>query len=245
VRKSPDLEAFWNALPNVELNDGVLQLPQGIYWLGIEENGSTLMVREVYHQLLEMADTLLHTGCKKLVVRGTPGTGKSWWLMFLLWEAARRGTTVVLQHAALHARFKFSADSVLKGHHMEGFQDELDDASVWYLVDGEAPTLIKARTFAALTPKKAHYWEYQKAMKVQSALHACLDLDELLAARKVMYSHLPEALVTELFGKWGGVARLLPAVGRRPHETACVIRRHQGNQPDHAAARRRLPGHFA
>jgi hypothetical protein len=78
-------------LRTVELQDGVLQPAAG-----------HLLAPERFHSVGsggvppalgdgQMADTLLQEGCK------------SWWLMFLLREAARRGTTVVLHmQASMH-----------------------------------------------------------------------------------------------------------------------------------------------
>jgi hypothetical protein len=96
---------------------------------------------------------------------------------------------------------------VLNGHDSTGFQHELDDASVWYLADGEAPTLVNARTFAAVSPEKKHCRQCQKAVNVAVRCMPAWTLDELLGACKAMYPHLSAALLTALFDRWGGVAR--------------------------------------
>lgn len=101
------LRNFWNALKTVEVNRDLLELPEGVYILGEKDLGSRMMMRKVYKQLLRMSEALRKNGCKKLVVRGTPGTGKSWWLAFVMRLAAQRGLTVVLQHKRLNARFLF------------------------------------------------------------------------------------------------------------------------------------------
>jgi hypothetical protein len=173
----------------------------------MQENGSMIIVRKVYQQLLEMADALLQRGCTKLVVRGTPGVGKSCWLLFLLWIAARHGTTTVLQHAGLKTRFMFSPDGVLERDQFAGFKDCLRDAHVWYLVDGRgAPNSHHGAHLCC--SRKEHYSTYRKANKrVAVRCMPAWTLDKLLAARRHIYPHLPEALVTGMFGKWGGEAR--------------------------------------
>ena len=95
---SAALNAFWQALATAEFKGDLLELPEGVYFLGLQPYGSRMMRRDVHRQLMDIADDLAEQGCTRLVVPGTPGVGKSWWLFFLLWEAARRHITVVLQH---------------------------------------------------------------------------------------------------------------------------------------------------
>ena len=104
------VKAFWQALATVELDGDLLQLPDGVYFLRQMEYGSRMMWRDVYGQLMDIAEDLLAGGCKRMVVRGMPGIGKSWWLFLLLREAARRGITVVLQHFCMKRRFCFSGE---------------------------------------------------------------------------------------------------------------------------------------
>lgn len=107
IPASKALHDFWNALTTVEMKGDLLEFPEGIYVLGMRDLGSRIMMRKVYEQLLEIAEDLHKDGCNKLIVTGTPGTGKSWWLIFVLRQAAQRGLTVVLQHKGLNARFLF------------------------------------------------------------------------------------------------------------------------------------------
>ena len=201
--------SFWRALATVEMDGDLLQLPDGVYFLGLKRYGSRMMRREVHVQLLDITEELHAAGCESLVVRGTPGIGKSWWLFLLLREAARRGITVVLQHCRRNKRYLFSGETVLRSNNVLGdFEDELDDPATWYLVDGMAPEEVAARTFAAVSPDRRHYWEYKKAgggqteENVQVRFMPVWRLDELLRARELVFSHLPEQLVRDLYARY-------------------------------------------
>ena len=75
---SAAMKAFWRALATVDFDGDLLQLPAGVYFLGLSRYGSRMMRREVHGQLMNIADDLLAKGCNALVVLGTPGSGKSW-----------------------------------------------------------------------------------------------------------------------------------------------------------------------
>ena len=207
------MKAFWQALATAEFKGDLLELPEGVYFLGLCPYGSRMMRREVHWQLMDIADELAERGCTSLVVPGTPGVGKSWWLFFVLWEAAHRGVTVVLQHHCQDSRFLFSGGTVLQGSLQDDFRGALSDPATWYLVDGMAPTEVAARTFAAVSPDYEQYWDYLKAgggvteANVAVRFMPVWRLDELLRARELVFPHLPQQLVKQLYAKWGGVPR--------------------------------------
>lgn len=60
------------------------------------------------------------------------------------------------------------------------FQRQLNDKATWYLADGCKPTLELARTFVAVSPAKALYYEYSKnpgtPLHCAGALKCCAQL---------------------------------------------------------------------
>ena len=84
---------------------------------------------------------------------------------------------------------------------------ELDSKQTLYLVDGEQPTLARAWTIAAVSPLREHYWSYHKEPGTRVLFMPVWSEEELLEARRLVYPHLEEELVKQLYEKWGGSAR--------------------------------------
>ena len=83
-----DMQRFWEGLPNARLQDNELSMPEGVFWLGDPRLGSRLYVRpEVYYALF---DQIIASKCGQgggpFVVSGTPGIGKSFFLLYALWR---------------------------------------------------------------------------------------------------------------------------------------------------------------
>ena len=174
--------------------------------MGDSNHGSKIFYRQHYAALWQQAVSFQQEGSQGLVIRGTPGIGKSRWLYVVLWEAAQRGWTVVLQHALRKSRFLFKGSTVQVGDSTNAFQEELQARETLYLVDGESPTLVAAWTIAVSFDTK-HYWAYHKEPRVEIRYMPVWSEGELLDAQKSMYPHLEEELVKALYQKWGGSAR--------------------------------------
>ena len=80
---------FWEALPSVVLEGDVLRLPEGVFFLGDKSLGGALYVRErVYAPLLEEIKRPRRDGSgggPHVLLTGTPGVGKSRFLLYVLW----------------------------------------------------------------------------------------------------------------------------------------------------------------
>jgi hypothetical protein len=70
-----ELQAFWKELPNAKLmhGDKVLQLAANTSFLGNEDFGQQMMVRECYVRLWETLEEDFRAGAKGRVIVGTPG----------------------------------------------------------------------------------------------------------------------------------------------------------------------------
>ncbi len=201
-------QAFWRALPYARIDKGTncLVLPAGVYFMGYPPDGSKLLYRKHYAALWQQANSYKQAGFGGFMVSGTPGIGKSWWLYVVLWEAAQRGWTVVLQHALCKSRFLFKGSTVQVGDSTNAFQEELQARETLYLVDGESPTLVAAWTIAVSFDTK-HYWAYHKEPRVEIRYMPVWSEEELLDAQRNVYTHLNGELVKKLYQKWGGSAR--------------------------------------
>ena len=103
---------FWKALREVneEVGDSgaeVLRLPDGVFWGGDEEMGSTLVVRQCYKDLFRI---ITSSRRKRFVVTGTPGIGKSFFALYWLWRVANvKGGSAIYETGRFRCRL-FCAD---------------------------------------------------------------------------------------------------------------------------------------
>ena len=65
-----------------------MNAPGDTLFLGEDELGSTMYVRECYMALYEKLEELKKKGFAHAVISGNPGLGKSWFALYML---ARRG----------------------------------------------------------------------------------------------------------------------------------------------------------
>jgi hypothetical protein len=117
---------FWSEIEEV---NGTLQLPDGVYWMGHEEQGSTLFVRECYKELWNMIQELVQSKVRRIVIIGIPGIGKTCFLKYLLYFLKKQGATVVLEN--LNRCYLLTKERALFGS-IKGCYDELDDPNTWF-----------------------------------------------------------------------------------------------------------------
>ena len=81
--------AFWEALLKAVLAGNALRLPEGTFFMGKKAMGSALFVRpRVHRQLFEEMKRQVGNGNPRMVLTGTAGTGKTFFLPYLLWALA-------------------------------------------------------------------------------------------------------------------------------------------------------------
>lgn len=85
-----------------------------------------------------------------MTVTGSPGVGKSVWLLYLMWVLAREEKTVVFQHDA-GTRYLLTPGRALRGDGV-AFYDELSNMEAYDLVDGRTPSYASARTILSCPP---------------------------------------------------------------------------------------------
>ncbi|KAK9907683.1 hypothetical protein WJX75_008057 [Coccomyxa subellipsoidea] len=175
------LTKFWEALPssNYDSATRLLQLPDGTYFLAEPMHGNVVYVREAYDTLTDLAlgltppnltvlpgrlaPGLLAPGaaCNLLLVMGTPGTGIIVWQFVLLKHLADRQFTVVVDWERRTDRILFTRDGAYTGS-KSAFEDELRDASTYFLVDSQIPEEAQAITIETSSPRHEKIWEFRK-----------------------------------------------------------------------------------
>jgi hypothetical protein len=125
---TPALQAFWRSLPHATREGHLLVLADGTKWLGTESKG-TMYVRTHYEQLWDQCKALIADGTRRILVTGNPGIGKSWFGLYILYQLALSGTTVVWQRSRWGTRYLFKVDTVAVGG-LHDFGRELEGPSV-------------------------------------------------------------------------------------------------------------------
>jgi len=200
----------------VEQTFNYFSMPENMALLGlVEMYGTVLLIRPHYPSLFEEWVAAAGRQRKECLV-GTPGTGKSFFLLYVLCRLGmeRFEHPIVFQNID-GKRLFFHGDEVEKGGG-DDFETYLDDPECMYLVDGAANSLprkcVKARTFLAASPNKEVYSTYEKVMRSTPIVAPVCTLHELLAIRKIDASicgSLDEVDVERAFLVTGGSARAM------------------------------------
>lgn len=167
----PGVTEFWRQLPHAELESDTRLLrfraPVPYPRLG---GLSAIYVRKCYEQLYgfvrqmpraDKPDIFTVWGHQYerpqeagdvMSVTGSPGMGKSVWILYLAWELAKDGKTVVLQSEAFQGlRFLLTKGEAIEGD-SDAFTEQLKDMEAFYLVDGLKPAQADARTIVTDPP---------------------------------------------------------------------------------------------
>jgi hypothetical protein len=74
---------------------------------------------------------LVAEGVRSIVVTGVPGVGNSYFGLYVLWQLAMRGETVIWQRSLHSERYKFQGSTVQVGG-LDSFRAELRNPSTWH-----------------------------------------------------------------------------------------------------------------
>ncbi|KAG7392847.1 hypothetical protein PHYPSEUDO_014334 [Phytophthora pseudosyringae] len=205
----------------------VLELPQGVRWLGDTSLASTeaapsrLYVRPAYQVLLLLAMAFLNHSempHHRIVITGSSGTGKTSFLNWVLRHLRRLETppAIVLDIAGFFGCIA-SDGEVTAGTRGSSFRQELAARSTVYLRDaiwtdeGEFPSdpEIRARTIAMSPP--THMAATKDSSDTRRTLMLVMPLwtiAELETCRSACYSHsVSQETFLELYHLWGGAVR--------------------------------------
>ena len=190
--------------------DNVLRLPKDVFFLGDVSRGSKLFVRQCYVELEDIIfDVVLH-GRPSVVVSGTPGTGKSIFALYLLYQLRLQNKTVILQ--SKDNWYRFSDEDGVQMWGPRGVTiSYLKDENAWFLCDPkgkEAPyQSFWGVTVVTISPDPDRLHDFDKQVGPTNLFMAMWTLDELKQCRKLIHPHVPEDDVEFAYEKVGGVAR--------------------------------------
>lgn len=163
----PGLTEFWEQLRDAEfeVDTRVLRFRVPIPLPDLKRL-RCIYVRKCYEQLAAFAHQMRrddegpgsHPIGRGMYVKGTPRIGKSVWMLYLLWDLAKKEKIVVLQYSA-RTRILFTSEGAFKGDE-RAFDDELEDMEAFYLVDGHKPDIASAKTILACDPVHGLYGKF-------------------------------------------------------------------------------------
>ena len=152
-----DLIKFWRALKNASCENETLKLSENTQFLG-KGYVSILFIRKCYHDLQKIVfdDTI-----NKLRITGNPGIGKTFFGYYLLYLLAQKDATIVYDNYHETKPIIFEGNNAYVSN-SDGIEVYLRKPTVWYIVDGKEPKDVKAKTILICSPKKDHYWNFDK-----------------------------------------------------------------------------------
>ncbi|KAJ3290888.1 hypothetical protein HK104_006471 [Borealophlyctis nickersoniae] len=192
-----------------------LTLVDGDTFDGRSDRGSIMIVRECYEQLAEIVFSTINAKWKVLLT-GTPGIGKSFFLSFICYKILQTdpAATIIFQDAE-KTRLLINGFMATRGHE-DSFEMELASTETWYLVDGCMPQGVEAKTILVTSPNPEYFKRWQKHEKVKKYLMPVWSFEELEACWSLLYRTRINAFTNAAFAfdvlrerwlKFGGVPR--------------------------------------
>jgi hypothetical protein len=217
VKPAPntDLTLFWSSLHGLQDKEGFLHFPVKPKFF--PEKLNSLYIRKAYEDLFKIICDNLNSNNEtkerihRMAITGTPGTGKSVFLFYILWRLANMETTkTVILHREkdVEAIHVFQNDGCWKTRNIDHIDEFLEDPATWYLTDAllSQPGEVPAVTILVSSPAKEYYSKFLTYLP-NSSLHylPVWSLEELKLVAE-FYSKSPE-VVEGRFDKMGGNAR--------------------------------------
>eukprot|EP00195_Chlamydomonas_chlamydogama_P008570 CAMPEP_0202890160 /NCGR_PEP_ID=MMETSP1392-20130828/660_1 /ASSEMBLY_ACC=CAM_ASM_000868 /TAXON_ID=225041 /ORGANISM="Chlamydomonas chlamydogama, Strain SAG 11-48b" /LENGTH=584 /DNA_ID=CAMNT_0049573679 /DNA_START=72 /DNA_END=1826 /DNA_ORIENTATION=+ len=202
---------FWRSLGSATLVDGFLVLHGGTFFLGAKNKPDRIMVRKCYEDFLEIIQEQMYKGVTKIVITGSPGIGKSYFLYYLLHHLKSlpdKPVVVLSGPGKTMPSLCFHGDNVYDGE-FPAFTEYLKDPNTWYLVDGHVPHFCNAKTVLAASPNQKLYRAF---LKLEGATRRTMPewtKEELDTCRLRMYGTLDQATMDDRYNKWGGRPRFV------------------------------------
>jgi hypothetical protein len=209
------LTSFWNSLHYIKNEKGFLHFPVRLNFF--PENMKSLYIRKAYEDLFQIICNNLNSENEtkerfhRMAITGTPGTGKSMFLFYILWRLANRETTkmVILRRQMNHeCIYVFRNDGCWITCNPDYIGEVLRDPTAWYLTDDlqPPPNVVKAITILVTSPVKKSYSKFLEYFYVPPLHYLPIwSLEELKLAAK---SHsMPLEEVENRFNVIGGIPR--------------------------------------
>jgi hypothetical protein len=210
-----NLTSFWNSLHYIRNEKGFLHFPVRLNFF--PENMKSLYIRKAYEDLFQIICNNLNSKNEakerfhRMAITGTPGTGKSMFLFYILWRLANMETTkMVILHRQMNHEwiYVFRNDGCWKICNPDYIGEVLRDPTAWYLTDAlePPPNVVKAITILVTSPAKKYYSKFLEYSYVLPLHYLPIwSIEELKLAAK-SHSKSPEE-VEKRFNMIGGIPR--------------------------------------
>ena len=210
MKDDHEVTKFWNFAKTFDKatlkENEVFALGQGVYFLGEVDFGSRLFVRECYLELLD----LVLSGGKNVLLRGTPGIGKTHFSFLLILRLISEGKTVVYQRRSGLDSLLFSPTEVKSATTFRVFREVVRDPATFLILDAVDTDLLPARTILVSSPQVSNFHDFEKNVDKKRDCYYMppWSLDEILVCNEQMYRRVVGSL-REGFSQAGGVPRVL------------------------------------
>lgn len=186
-----------------------MRLPDGVFWYGKPDRGSSLYVRPCYFELYDILATL-----GMAVLLGTPGIGKSTAVLYLIWrllnaDAERKPVVIIYRPQQIGDTFFVFRNGRVFRSDAAGLKHQPNTANVLQIIDGVTPqeVLTVRRTWLISSPRKKVWGSWQTQTGAPMYFMPTFNLDELVRCRDIAFPHVELPLVGIHFDRWGGSAR--------------------------------------
>ncbi|KAG2431509.1 hypothetical protein HXX76_009523 [Chlamydomonas incerta] len=227
--QGPELQMFWENLTAAELttvdDQKVLSLPQGTYFPASTARLHQLLRRTCYDTAFTKMQDCLASDIRRFLVLGTPGIGKSVFLLDLLHRlACMRRTVVLLSSLTYPSALLFqpaAADGygggVFKADNPIEFEEELNDPNTWLLCDSIGFAYVKAISVMASSLRAGAYNSFAKTNHLELWMGPW-SLEEIRAARRLEPYRATVGVETaeQLYKTWGGIPRFVLEFANNP-----------------------------
>lgn len=174
---------FWNSLHKSKLENGLLKFEM---INPFENNYKSIVARDCYFKLWDIINK--PGAARNVLITGSPGIGKSIFLLFVMCKCKLEGKSFVYRHFNDVACFLFHGDKVYKSAVPSGVFSILSHPDVWFLADSIPPLTRMNRSLMVSSPheslcknfKKAHpcatyympIWSYEECLLNYNVSHA-------------------------------------------------------------------------
>ena len=212
------VDGFQTSLLNAEVTPDVLKFEKSTPWKPAHRS---LYIRASYIGILQIINKEPH---HDFLIVGNPGTGKSYFAIYVLYDALQASKTVVFHKAAESAIYLFKksqkARISFEGHCII---PELNTRETLYLYDAATKKTPKdvmtrnARLIVFSSPSRENIGEFAKWPDTITLNMPTWDRMELLIASKLEKydGQITELDIDSLYEKFGGIAQYVLEVDKR------------------------------
>jgi hypothetical protein len=206
---------FWEAIPSAYIENEVIALPDGVFFMGLLEFGGRLFVRPCYDEYFDLFRAGLATGTRNFVFTGTPGIGKSHFALYCLWRLATDKPlafeTIYYQYGdRVHVFRTSSSVEVINATELPVITKAFSKHFLFFDVkEKRAPQLFNGITVMFASPQPSRTQEFLKSPRSVNLFMPLWSLEELLRMRETMFPNVTVEKVAEQFNMYGGVPRFV------------------------------------